>query len=772
LIVCPPSEIAFLQRTANEETEMDQQFARHQWQSIFNHRPCRQDLGVLAILLFFAGALALPGKARADQNYSQQVFFENSLSPGNYFYSKGKATAPSTLTLVKGKLPIETTTFISGPNALVLQWRTMPQGGWDAALHLYQWRNRYINFPGQDLYLWFCSPDGLPARDLPRIALQDVEGNFTRPMEMAGLVQDLQPGKWTRIRIPLDKFTTASLRPFQPHRTVKIVFLPGAADGAQHTLYIDDIRIEDSAAQASSAPPAVEGVQAKGYERHIDITWKPVDDPHLAQYVVYRSMHGGPFVPIGVQRPGVERYTDYLGDPHATATYKVAARTSDLLASPMSAAATASTHPMTDDALLTMVQEASFRYYWEGAGPHSGMARENLPGDDDIVATGASGFGVMALIVGVDRGFITRQQGVERMLRITGFLEKADRYHGAWPHFLSDSTGHRLPVFDMYDNGADLVETSFMMEGLLAARQYFKGNSAEEKELYARITDLWQGVDWEWFRATPKRDALYWHWSPEYTWHISNRLTGWNEVMVTYLLAIASPTHGVPASLYYTGWQGEGIHNHYANGRSYYGTRLPVGEGTGGPLFFTDYSFMGMDPHAMHDQYTNYYENNRAQAWINRAYCVQDPDHWKGLGADAWGLTAVDGPEGYSAYEPTPNMDDGTIAPTGAISAYAYTPQASLAALKHFYRDLGAQVWDIYGFRDAFNLQRDWYSGITMGLNQAPMVVMIENQRTGLVWREFMADPDIRSMLRRVEELSATPQATGAKGVGSTAAGV
>lgn len=710
-------------------------------------------LSWMALLLL---AVVAPGALRADQNYSQQVFFENSLSPGDYFYSHGKVTAPSTLTLVRGKLPIETTTFVSGPNALVLQWRTMPQGGWDAAIHLYQWRNRDIDFPGQNLYLWLNAPDGLRARDLPRIALQDVAGGFTRPLEMAGLTQDLPPGKWVRVCIPLDKFTTASLHRFRPHRTVKIVFLPGVADGAAHTLYIDDIRIENAPAPGQAAPPAVQGVQAKGYERHIDITWKPVAGPGLAQYVIYRSTQGGPFVPIGVQRPGVERYTDYLGDEHATASYKVSARTSTLLESPLSAAATASTHPMTDDELLTMVQEASFRYYWEAAGPHSGMTRENTPGDDDIVATGASGFGVMALIVGADRGFIPRRQAVDRLLRITGFLQKADRYHGAWPHFLSDSTGHRLPVFDMYDNGADLVETSFMMEGLLAARQYFNGGNASEKELRARITDLWRGVDWAWFRATPKREALYWHWSPEYAWHISNRLTGWNEVMITYMLAIASPTHGVPASLYYTGWQGQGIHNHYANGKSYYGTRLPVGEGTGGPLFFTDYSFMGLDPHAMHDQYANYYENNRAQAQINRSYCVQDPDHWKGFGADTWGLTAVDGPEGYSAYEPTPRIDDGTIAPTGAISAYAYTPGASMAALKHFYRDLGAQVWGIYGFRDAFNLQRNWYSGITMGLNQAPMAVMIENGRTGLVWKQFMADPDVQSAVRRVEALAGT----------------
>ncbi|MHB8303341.1 MAG: glucoamylase family protein [Acidobacteriaceae bacterium] len=712
--------------------------------------PSKQIVAAFPLLFLSIGALFFAPIAHADQNYSQQMFFENSLSPGNYFYSAGKASAPSTLTLVNGKLPIETATFISGPNALELQWQSAPQGGWEATLHLYRWRNRYVDFPGQDLFLWLYAPSGMSAKYLPKIVLQDAERNFTHPLELSGFSPDLKAGRWTRIRVPLDRFVTASLHPFHPHRTDTLVFVQGAADGTPHTVFIDDIRIEKDASPAQPKLPTVQEVRATGYERHIDISWRPIQDPNFDQYVIYRSLQGRPFRPIGVQRPGVNRYADYLGDPHATASYKVSARTSSLRESPMSAAATASTHPMSDDELMTMVEKASFRYYWEGAEPHSGMARENMPGDDDIVATGASGFGIMALIVGVDRGFIGRQQGIDRLLRITGFLQKADRYHGAWPHFLSGSTGHRLPVFSLFENGADLVETSFLMEGLLAARQYFKGDSPSEQELYARITNLWQGVDWEWFRATPKRDALYWHWSPEYSFQIANRLTGWNEVMITYLLAIASPTHGVPASLYYTGWVGEGVHKHYANNRTYYGIPLYVGSGTGGPLFFTDYSFMGFDPRGKRDKYANYYRNNRNQSLINRAYCIQDPNHWKGFGTNTWGLTAVDGPKGYVPYEPTLDLDDGTIAPTGAIGAFAYTPDASLLALKHFYRDLGAQLWSIYGFRDAFNLQENWYSGIDMGLNQAPMAVMIENHRTGLVWRNFMANPEIASMLARI----------------------
>ena len=702
------------------------------------------------IYLLAAVAICGPLPVRADQNYSQQVFFENSDSPGYYFYSHGKVTGNSILSLDHAKLPVETAAFVSAPNALLLEWQSMSQGGWEADLTLYQWRNRYLEFPGRNLFLWVYAEKGMRAADLPQLALRDLDKNFTQPVKLGQYTTDLPPGKWTRLRIPLDHLQTASLHPFEPHRTSTIVFAQSVADGNPHTLLVDDIRIEDDPSPAQRTPPTPQGVQAKGYERHIDITWKPVEDADLAQYVIYRSDKSGAFRPVGVQRAGVNRFCDYVGNDHTTASYRVTARTSSLRESARSKAATATTHTMSDEELLTMVQEASFRYYWEADEPHSGMTRENTPGDDDIVATGASGFGVMAIIVGVERGFITRKQGIERLLQITGFLEKADRYHGAWPHFLSGKTGHTLPVFGMYDNGADLVETSFMAEGLLAARQYFKGGSPQEKELYRRITALWEGIDWDWFRATKNRDALYWHWSPDYTWYISNRLTGWNEVMITYLLAIASPTHGIPASTYYTGWVGESIDNSYRNGKTFYGIQLDVGQGTGGPLFFTDYSYMGYDPHGRRDRYTDYFENNRNMARINHAYCVANPHNWKGYGEADWGLTAVDGPKGYSAYEPTPSIDDGTIAPTGAISAFAYTPQLSMLALKHFYRDLGAQVWSIYGFRDAFNLQQNWYSGITMGLNQAPMAVMIENYRTGLVWKSFMANPEIPPMIRRI----------------------
>ena len=447
-----------------------------------------------------------------------------------------------------------------------------------------------------------------------------------------------------------------------------------------------------------------------------------------------------------------------------TATYRVKAVDRSYRQSALSGPATAATKELSDDELLTMLQEACFRYYWEGAHPVAGATLENIPGDERIVSTGASGFGIMALIVGVDRGFITREQGIERLTKILDFLEKVPRYHGAWAHFLNGDTAQSMLVFGMFDNGGDLVETSFLMEGLLAARQYFKDDGEAGQSIYQRITKLWETVEWDWYRRSPMNDALLWHWSPQWSWFIDHRLTGFNETMITYLLAIASPTHGVPASLYYSGWAGQSEAaiayrsgwsgsnegDRYINGHSYFGIKLDVGVGTGGPLFFTQYSFMGFDPRGIHDRYTDYFDNNRNLVLIDQAYCESNPGQFKGYGEDDWGLTASDDQLGYLAHAPDRATDNGTITPTGALASLPYTPKASMAALKFFYREVGDRLWGVYGPRDAFNLTRNWFSPVYMGLDQAPIVVMVENYRTGLIWKLFMSNPEIRPMLDKI----------------------
>ncbi len=732
------------------------------------------------VLFLFVMSLFFQPNLFAQSQYYRHIYFDNSLTSDVYFYSVGRANGPSFIAEKNGKLPVDTKLFLTPPNALRLEWQSKESGGWEAEVQLINFRNRFPQMKGANLYLWVYSAEGIAAEDLPLITLSDTReglqvpqfpGSFSEALPIGKYAGDVPAGRWLQIRIPLAEFHSASIYEFQAKYLQNIIFHQGRADGARHALIVDEIHVDDDQAgmigkSVAAALPAPQNVQAKGYDRHIEVRWDLAKDDRIARYVIYRSMNGKEFAPIGIQLPDTNRYEDFLGQSGVKAEYKVSASGWNYQASALSNAAGAGTREFTDDELLTMLQEACFHYYWEGADATSGMTRENMPGDDRIVATGASGFGIMSLMVGVEPGFITRKEAVERLSKIVKFLEHAQRYHGAWSHYMDGSTGKTMPVFGMFDDGGDLVETSFLMQGLLAARQYFHGANQEEAALCGRITELWRTVEWDWYRDEEKQEFLYWHWSADWGRQIRHRLIGFNEVMITYLLAMSSPTHGVPADMYYTGWasqtkmaqqyregwSGSKDGNHYGNGNIYYGIKLDVGVGTGGPLFFTHYSYAAFDPHKLHDRYTpSYFENFRNIALINRAYCVANPKHWPGYGLNAWGLTASDGPTGYIPHAPDNGSDWGTLTPTGALSSFPYTPEESMAAFKHYYRDLGGELWGVYGPRDAYNPGQDWISPIYMGLNQAPIVVMVENYRSGVVWKSFMANEEIGAILKKLD---------------------
>ena len=394
---------------------------------------------------------------------------------------------------------------------------------------------------------------------------------------------------------------------------------------------------------------------------------------------------------------------------------------------------------ITTDSLLTLVQKRTFNYFWDGAHPTNGLALERL-GSGATVTTGGSGFGLMAIIAAVERGFISREDAYARLLKIVNFLsEKAERFHGAFSHWLNGSSGAAI-AFSTYDNGADLVETSFMMEGLLACRNYFSGPG--EAELREKITALWEAVEWDWFLRNGK---LYWHWSPNYDWKMNMGISGWNEALITYVLAASSPTHPISKADYTGGWARNGG---IRNGKKFYGITLPLGSDYGGPLFFAHYSFMGLDPRGLSDQYANYWEQNVAHARINQAYCAANPKKQTGYSAQCWGITASDIPSGYTASSPT--NDNGVIAPTAAISSMPYTPQESIAAMEYFYYILGDRLFGQYGFKDAFSLGAHWIADSYIAIDQGPIVVMIENYRSGAIWNAFMADPDVTAGLAKL----------------------
>ena len=687
-------------------------------------------------------------------------FFTNSAMPGDHFYSHVSFREGSSVKNNDGRIPVSDAFFHTPKNALELCYQDAIGGGW-AAVVIYPARKGMDHFQ-QPVYLsfWiFSTFEDIPEKDLPQVRLMYNDSCLSEVFQ----VPRVKGGIWQRILVPLNHFSEFDAS--HPEKTIGLVFSHTCTDtGGMHTLYVDDIEfLQEKESRIISAVPVI--VSARGYARHVDITWDKVTDTTVHLVKIYRSEDGTIYQPVGIQQPYINRYADFTGEADKKFSYMITFVNSNYAESEFSEPAGAATSEITDDELLTMVQEASFRYYWEGAESSSGMARENIPGRHDMIATGASGFGIMALITGTERGFISREESVSRFVRILDFLEGAEKFHGVYPHFMDGPTGKAEPFFGHRDNGADLVETSFLMEGLLAARQYFSTENEQEKQIRQKITGIWDKVEFDWFRRYPDGDYLLWHWSPDQEWIINHRLIGWNETMVVYLLAMASPTHPVPASMYYTGWASQeriakkyrsnwGQSNDgdmYTNGNSYYGITLDVGVNNGGPLFFTHYSYMGYDPHFITDRYTNYFVNNQNIARINYAYCLDNPCGYKGYGEDGWGLTASDGPFDYSADEPVIWQDHGKLTPTGAISSFPYTPEESMKALKNYYFNYGHFLWGEYGFRDAFNLTDNWCSEIYMGLNQAPVTVMIENYRTGLIWKLFMKDPGIQNGLRKLE---------------------
>lgn len=399
---------------------------------------------------------------------------------------------------------------------------------------------------------------------------------------------------------------------------------------------------------------------------------------------------------------------------------------------------------ISDDSLLTLVQKQTFKYFWDFGHPVSGLARErNTSGE--TVTSGGSGFGIMAIVVGINRGFVSRADGLNRMKTIVSFLKnKAQRFHGAFPHWLNGSTGEVIP-FSPQDDGADLVETSYLVQGLLTARQYFTAADADETALRADIDSIWKAVEWNWFRKGGE-NVLYWHWSPTNNWAINLQIKGWNEALITYVLAASSPGFAIPKIVYDEGWASNGA---IKNGKSFYGITLPLGPDYGGPLFFSHYSFLGINPTNLSDAYAaSYLDQDRAHAQINNKYCITNPKGYFGYSDSTWGLTASDIPNGYTASSPT--NDVGVIAPTAALSSLPYTPTESMKALKFFYYVLGDKLWKDYGFVDAFSLQDAWFASSFLAIDQGPEVVMIENYRSGLLWKLFMSCPEIKTGMKNL----------------------
>ncbi|MFC6858357.1 glucoamylase family protein [Zunongwangia atlantica] len=417
---------------------------------------------------------------------------------------------------------------------------------------------------------------------------------------------------------------------------------------------------------------------------------------------------------------------------------------------------------LSEEALLDTVQKQTLKYFWDFAEPNSGMAREryhpngDYPNNDpDIVTTGGSGFGLMAIVAGIERGFIPREEAVQRLDKIATFLEKTPKYHGAFPHWINGRTaGTQEFGSDSKDNGGDIVETSFLAQGFIVVRQYLQDGNEEEKAVAAKFDKLWQNIEWDWY--TNNKNGIFWHWSPNYEFQKNFMIEGYNECLITYVMAASSPDHAIKPAVYHDGWARSG---NITTDKKAYGIPLILKFNTvgdkAGPLFWAHYSYLGLNPKGLSDRYANYWDLNVNHSKINYEYAQENPNNYKTYSENSWGLTASytkneDGSVGYAAH--SPDDDHGVVSPTAAVSSIPYTPEESLRAIRYFYEDQNDLLWGPAGFYDAFSLDGgDWVAERYLAIDQGPMMVMIENYRSGLIWDLFMSAPEVQQGLEKLE---------------------
>jgi len=690
------------------------------------------------------------------------IFFSDS-PDGDELYdsSWGYETAPSSLELAGGndKFPVDPAHPYKGAHSLRLRWTSSSGGDWGVAVASPGWPGH--DFTKLDSIVYYINaPQAIVEADMPQLSLEDLSNKKSTRVKVGDYLSggvDADSMSWQKVMIPISDLAPGTDN--CDFTRIKTIFhFQNVADGAEHLAWLDEIRaIKAGSGEPGGAPAKPGGILAEGHESRIDLRWKRNTEDDLLGYYIYRAAtQNGPFNKINDVYHESPVYSDFLGANDQTYYYYGTAVNLNFEESEPSDTVAATSIEMTDQELLISVQEATFRYFYDYGHPVSGLTLERK-GSDDVCTSGGTGMGLLTLMVGAERNFEPRDSIAARVLKILIFLQDSTtRYHGAWSHWINGTTGETIP-FSQYDDGGDIVETAYLVEGLLAIRQYFDQDDPVENELRQRATEMWEGVEWDWYRRTGDTDGnmIYWHWSPNYGWQMNFPIgrDGFNEAQIVYLLAIASPTHPVPASLYYAGWCSSPS---YVNGNTYYGYKQWVGWPYGGPLFFTQYTYLGFDPRNKADAYCNYFDNNRNISLINRAYCIDNPEGHAGYSELVWGLTASDNPWGYYAQEPRPANDNGTITPTAAISAMPYIPNESRATLKHFYFTYGTNLWGEFGFRDAFNLDENWFATSYISIDQGTQVPMIENYLTGLCWDMFMANSEITAMLDSIGFVTTT----------------
>lgn len=693
-----------------------------------------RSLYLFALLLF----LTLPGKGQEVLFFSEGTttsFYDQGLvDKGTLGSGYFETTSPPGAPQYDDKVPCTTNAW-KGKSALKFNYTSAPDGQWKVSVFRSNWEAADISQMDSLVFHLYSSQE-LPASALPLIGVRSLRTSGTgevnsQMVSLADYNGTVPAAQWTRIVFPLEVIRSDNANSdLSLQATKAILFSQSENNNTPRLLFIDEIM----AFKNIAALHAVTGLTATGYDSHAELRWIPAGENLSCR--IYASFDEGNSYGVRGETTGNE-YLDFLPSSERNKNIRYRVVTLFQERESLAAEATAAVRDFSDDELLEMLQEYTFRYFWEGGHQESGMALERSNGNGTTAASGATGMGLMAMIAAHEREFRPREEIKARILGILTFLESCDRHHGAWSHWYNASTGETLP-FSEYDDGGDLVETSFVAQALIALRNYFTGDDASSVQIREKATLLFREIDWEWYRQGGQ-NVLFWHWSPNYGFRKNMKITGWNECLVTYLMAASSPTHSIPQEVYTEGWARDGA---MVRTRTYYNREISLSPDWGGPLFWVHYTHLGIDPRGLKDQYADYWQEHVNTVKIHHAYAVANPGGWKNYSDKCWGLTASDDPYGYTAHQPVHN-DNGTISPTAALASMPYAPAEAIKALKYFYRERGSDLWGKYGPRDAFNDQLGWVRDAWLGIDQGPIMVMTENHRSALLWKLVMKDPDV-----------------------------
>ncbi len=699
--------------------------------------------GFLLIMLLML--LTLDGEAQeiwifsegTDQNYYDQGIVDVANLGGSLF----EHTSPPGYPQYNDKVPCSTTAF-KGSTSLKFNYTSSAGGNWKATIFRSGWTTADVSAM-DSVSFYAYSASEVPSSALPIIGLRAMNKAGSAEVsstlfKLSDYNSNILAGVWTQIKFPISVIMNDSGNSDLNFTAVKaVIFSQSETNNTSRTILIDEITVYKSLLVI----PPVSDLGGTGYDSHAELRWTP--PMANLSYRIYASFDGGTNYELrGETTDSI--YLDFVpvSGRNKTVQYRVMTLAQNREADPVATSATLRDY--TDEELLDLVQRYAFRYFWEGAHQGSGMALERTDGGSSTAASGATGMGLMAMIVAHEREYRPREEIKDRVLKILSFLETCDRYHGAWSHWYNADTKHTQP-FTTDDDGGDLVETSYVAQALVALKHYFSGPDTKSVQIREKADLLWKAVDWNWYRQYGQK-VLYWHWSPNYLFSKNMKISGWNEALVTYVMAASSPTYGVPKEVYTEGWARNGA---MVAKRTYYTYEINLSPDYGGPLFWVHYSHLGINPHGLTDQYANYWQEHVSTAKIHVAYAIANPSGFKNYSNKCWGLTASDDPNGYTAHQPVSN-DNGTVSPTAALASMPYTPEESLRALKYFYRERGKDLFGPYGPYDAFNDDLSWVKKAYIGIDQGPIVIMIENHRTGLLWNSFMVDADVRAGLTRL----------------------